>query len=70
ALSADGGLLATGGADGTVRLWNPDDGTELTALTAGPAAVWAVAFGPDGGAVYAGGENGQLRRWPVNVIPG
>ncbi|MBX9584515.1 MAG: serine/threonine protein kinase, partial [Gemmataceae bacterium] len=70
AASADGGLWATGGADGTVRLWDSETGAELSCLGGPPEAVWAVAFGPDGGVVYAGGSGGNLRRWPVNVTPG
>jgi serine/threonine protein kinase len=67
AFSTDGSLLASGGADATVRLWQADDGTLLTTLTGHQKAVWAVVFGPDGGVVYSGGEGGTLRRWPVNL---
>jgi serine/threonine protein kinase len=70
AASADGGLWATGGSDGTVRLWDAETGSEVSCLGGPPAAVWAVAFGPDGGVVYAGDSGGSLRRWPVNVTPG
>jgi WD40 repeat protein len=67
AFSSDGRLLATGGADCTVRVWNAADGTELAKLTGHGKPVWAVAFGPAADVLYTGGEGGTLRRWPVAV---
>src|SRR5262249_16206140 len=46
ALSPDGKLLAAGGVDYVVRLWDRATGKPLRALTDLPNAVTAVAFSP------------------------
>src|SRR5262249_14338946 len=56
-------LLATCSADGTVRLWNPDNGTALKTLTGHTDWVYAVALSPDGSQVASGSWNGEVRVW-------
>ena len=65
ALSSDGKLLVSGGADRTVRVWRADDGIPLVTYSGHDRPVRAVAFAPAGDAVYSGDEGGFLRRWPV-----
>jgi Prp8 binding protein len=48
AWSADGDLVAAGGADRLARVWDADSGALLAALPGHAAAVTAVAFHPDG----------------------
>lgn len=56
----DGGQLATASHDGTIRLWNPNNGNldELVDLNAGP--VSALDWTPDGIHVVAGTYDGRL----------
>ncbi|HEY1186054.1 MAG TPA: serine/threonine-protein kinase [Gemmata sp.] len=65
ALSLDGKLLASGGADGTVRVYRAEDGLQLAAYTGHDGPVRSVALSPTADAVYSGDEGGTLRRWPV-----
>jgi hypothetical protein len=58
-------LLATCSADGTVRLWNPNNGQQLKVLTGHTDWVYAVTISPNGNLVAAGGYDGEVRVWNV-----
>src|SRR5262249_20081469 len=47
AWSADGAVLALGGADGSVRLWNPEGRTVATLPERHQGEVVCLAFSPD-----------------------
>jgi WD40 repeat protein/serine/threonine protein kinase len=62
ALSPDGTLVLTGGADGRARLWEAATG-RLRANLRHQRPVVAVAFSPDGRAVLTGSEDGTAQLW-------
>ncbi len=63
AFSPDGRIVATGGQDGAVRLWDVATGDEIRRLRGHTAEVNAVAFGPDGSLVASASSDGTLRLW-------
>jgi WD40 repeat protein len=64
-LKAKPPLLATCGADFTVKLWNADSGQGLKTLGGNTDYVYAVAISPDGSLVASGAFNGEVKVWKV-----
>jgi WD40 repeat protein len=64
AFSPDGNTVATGGADGNVRLWDAATQQEIgPPMSSDAQPVAAVAFSPDGTLVAAGSTDGNVQLW-------
>ena len=63
AFSLDGQLLAQGGDDGNVRVWDLATGRTIVDAPTGERWVNCVAFSPDGGQIAVGTEGGRVELW-------
>ena len=64
AVSPDGGTIASGSWDHTIRLW-PLAGGDARVLEGHTQAVNGVAFSPDGKSIVSAGYDATLRIWPL-----
>ncbi len=63
--SPDGRRILSGGADGSVRLWDAKTGKELKRLDGHVGRIWTVAFSPDGRRAVSGGYDNAIRLWDL-----
>jgi WD40 repeat protein len=66
--SPDGRMIATGGEDNAVRLWDSKTGHSLGVPLSHDAAVVALAFSADGKTILSGSHDRTARLWDVELF--
>ncbi len=66
AFSPDSTTLASGSADGKVRLWELETGRQLFSLSAHDGLALALAISPDGKILASGGSDATVRLWELD----
>ena len=66
AFSADGSMVATGGSDGLVRVWDPATGAELSVLPT-PATVRQLDFDETGDRLVSTDDTNTARVWTLDL---
>ncbi len=65
AITQDGGFAVTGGADGTLRVWDLEMMKEIRTLKEGSKAVWSIAITPEGRPLLLATEGLSLNIWDM-----
>ena len=65
AISPDGKIIASGGDDKTIKLWDLTTGKILRTLKGHRDSIRAIAFSPDGQLLVSGGNDCTLKIWQV-----
>ena len=65
--SPDGKRLATGGAEGTVKIWDATDGRQLQALTGHTGEVMSVVWSPNGRWLASAGKDKTVKIWQLEA---
>ncbi len=68
AVAPGGAMVASGGRDRVIRLWDTKTGQQLAHWTAHAGGLTALVFSPDGGTLYSGGEDNTLKLWDLPRI--
>jgi len=67
AVSPDGSLVATGGMNKVVKLWDPKTGKLLASLDAHKGTISSLAFSPNGAWLASAAQDRSIRLWPISA---
>jgi Tol biopolymer transport system component len=67
AWSPDSTRVASASEDGTVQVWEAEDGKLIRTYSKHQGTVYAVAWSPDGSKIASGGEDETLQIWGVKT---
>ena len=67
AISQNGEVIATGGSDNDVKLWDLKTGKEINRFSQHLGNVWAVAISPDSQTVASGSADTKIMLWDVKT---
>jgi WD40 repeat protein len=62
----DGKRIVTGGADGTARIWDAENGLALRVVATHTNEVY-IALSPDGDRLLTAGFDGQVKIWDISL---
>ena len=65
ALSGDGKLIAAGGREGTLKIWEAGTGRELFTLAGHKRGVWDLAFSPNNQLLASAGPDADIKLWSM-----
>lgn len=63
AIAPSGNLMASGSANGTVKLWNPETGELVNTLSHHQSFVWSVAIAPNGETLASASADNRVVLW-------